>query len=317
MTFSEKLLSLRRRRGLSQDQLAELLGVSRQSVSKWESQQTLPEPGKLILISEIFGVSLDRLLKEDLTLEDAEPAPEEHTESEAPLLARADVHLDTVFCTQCGRENSADSVFCGYCGAPFPDAPASEQEVHDYDEYWGLSYFDIESGKKIELFPSGVRVSHDKGLPKYQFSQIIPYSSILEVRSVRASAVSSGYISIITATGGITEDVPRMQLLKDHNTVLFTRKTEPEVERIYRAIEDICDGSAFPSDTVEAAGRGTSSDGAVKYTPSLANAPKPKKKRGCLVPALVTCLLFIAFMVYVRKNVNPTGSNKKNKEYIK
>lgn len=213
------------------------------------------------------------------------------------------------YCPKCGNPMDNDMRFCQKCGTPFPDAPASEQEVHDYDEYWGLSYFDIESGNKIELFPSGVRVSHDKGLPKYQFSQIIPYSSILEVRSVRASAVSSGYISIITATGGITEDVPRMQLLKDHNTVLFTRKTEPEVERIYRAIEDICDGSAFPSDTVEAAGRGTSSDGAVKYTPSLANAPKPKKKRGCLVPALVTCLLFVAFMVYVGKNVNPTGSN--------
>lgn len=129
MTFSEKLLSLRRRRGLSQDQLAELLGVSRQSVSKWESQQTLPEPGKLILISEIFGVSLDRLLKEDLTLEDAEPAPEEHTESEAPLPARADVHLDTVFCTQCGRENSADSVFCGYCGAPFTAYTATDERT--------------------------------------------------------------------------------------------------------------------------------------------------------------------------------------------
>ena len=108
MTFSEKLLSLRRRRGLSQDQLAELLGVSRQSVSKWESQQTLPEPGKLILISEIFGVSLDRLLKEDLPLEDAEPAPEERQ------------------CTRCGQSIRADSRFCAYCGLAFFPAPESE-----------------------------------------------------------------------------------------------------------------------------------------------------------------------------------------------
>ena len=50
MTFSEKLLLIRKQKGLSQEQLAEMLDVSRQSVSKWETQQTLPEPNKLVLI---------------------------------------------------------------------------------------------------------------------------------------------------------------------------------------------------------------------------------------------------------------------------
>ena len=49
LKFSEKLRLLRKERGLSQEQLAELLDVSRQSVSKWESSQTLPEINKLII----------------------------------------------------------------------------------------------------------------------------------------------------------------------------------------------------------------------------------------------------------------------------
>jgi len=63
MKFYEKLQTLRKEKGLSQEELAEMLGVSRQSVSKWESGITYPETDKLITISEIFGVTLDSLLK--------------------------------------------------------------------------------------------------------------------------------------------------------------------------------------------------------------------------------------------------------------
>ena len=51
--FSEKLLELRRQKGLSQEQLADRLGVTRQSVSKWESGAALPELGKLIALSDL------------------------------------------------------------------------------------------------------------------------------------------------------------------------------------------------------------------------------------------------------------------------
>ncbi len=66
MTLSEKIQLLRKKCGLSQEELAEKLDVSRQSVSKWEQGQALPEMSKLILLSEIFGVSLDFLLKDVL-----------------------------------------------------------------------------------------------------------------------------------------------------------------------------------------------------------------------------------------------------------
>jgi len=64
MKFYEKLPVLRRERGLSQEGLADLLNVSRQAISKWESGQTYPETDKLIALSELFGVTLDSLIKD-------------------------------------------------------------------------------------------------------------------------------------------------------------------------------------------------------------------------------------------------------------
>lgn len=64
MSFAEKIFDLRTRSKLSQEAMAEKLAVSRQAVSKWESGVTLPETEKLIMISNMFGVSLDYLLKD-------------------------------------------------------------------------------------------------------------------------------------------------------------------------------------------------------------------------------------------------------------
>ena len=65
MSFGEKLQQLRKEKGLSQEDLAHQLNVSRQAVSKWESQNGYPEIEKMILISDLFQVSLDYLMKED------------------------------------------------------------------------------------------------------------------------------------------------------------------------------------------------------------------------------------------------------------
>ena len=61
MSFSENLYELRKKEGLSQEEFAEKIDVSRQTVSKWEMGQTTPEMDKLILISKLFNVSLDEL----------------------------------------------------------------------------------------------------------------------------------------------------------------------------------------------------------------------------------------------------------------
>lgn len=63
MKLSEKILTLRKSRNLTQEQLAEQLNVSRQSISKWESGQSIPEIEKIMLLSSIFDVTTDYLLK--------------------------------------------------------------------------------------------------------------------------------------------------------------------------------------------------------------------------------------------------------------
>lgn len=67
MTLGEKLAKARREKNITQEQLADNLGVSRQSISKWESDLAYPETDKLIRMSELFDCSLDYLLKENIT----------------------------------------------------------------------------------------------------------------------------------------------------------------------------------------------------------------------------------------------------------
>ena len=66
MNLSDNLKRLIKENNLSQEELAEKLGVSRQSVSKWESNSAYPEMDKLIQISNMFNVGIDELLNKDV-----------------------------------------------------------------------------------------------------------------------------------------------------------------------------------------------------------------------------------------------------------
>ena len=65
MILADKIIEERKRIGLSQEELAEKLNVSRQSVSKWEGAQSIPDINRIIMLAEIFGVTTDYLLKDD------------------------------------------------------------------------------------------------------------------------------------------------------------------------------------------------------------------------------------------------------------
>lgn len=71
MNFASNLQHLRRRSGITQEKLANQLGVSRQAISKWESGETLPEVTTILQLAELFSCKLDDLLRQDLTLSDA------------------------------------------------------------------------------------------------------------------------------------------------------------------------------------------------------------------------------------------------------
>lgn len=84
MLLSEKILMLRKKQGWSQEELAEKLGVSRQSVSKWESASASPDISKLVEIADIFEVSTDYLLKD--------------TDNPAPVSLSSVIFIFSEFC---------------------------------------------------------------------------------------------------------------------------------------------------------------------------------------------------------------------------
>lgn len=63
MTIADRIQTLRKSKGMSQEELADVAGVSRQAVSKWESEQSTPDLDKVVILSEIFDVTTDYLLK--------------------------------------------------------------------------------------------------------------------------------------------------------------------------------------------------------------------------------------------------------------
>ena len=67
MTLGAKIVKLRKELNYTQEQLADILGVSRQSISKWESDIAYPETDKLIELGKLFDCSMDYLLKEEVT----------------------------------------------------------------------------------------------------------------------------------------------------------------------------------------------------------------------------------------------------------
>ena len=69
MILADKIIQLRKKSGWSQEELAQQLGVTRQSISKWEGAQSVPDMEKIVQLSRIFGVSTDCLLKDELELE--------------------------------------------------------------------------------------------------------------------------------------------------------------------------------------------------------------------------------------------------------
>ena len=77
MKLSEKILYCRKKAGLSQDALADQIGVSRQAISKWETGDAIPETGKLPLLARAFNVTIDWLLSEDEP-ESAAPGTPDH-----------------------------------------------------------------------------------------------------------------------------------------------------------------------------------------------------------------------------------------------
>ena len=90
MTLADKIINLRKQNGWSQEELAEKLGVTRQSVSKWESAGAVPDIAKILQMSELFGVTTDYLLKDNEEETEAAPKTESEKSDGARLVEKAE-----------------------------------------------------------------------------------------------------------------------------------------------------------------------------------------------------------------------------------
>ena len=102
MILAEKIVQLRKQNGWSQEDLAQQLGVTRQSISKYESAQSIPDLDKILLLSQIFGVSTDFLMKDELELPTEAPS---ETNAKDSILRKVSLQ-DALDFLQIKRENS-------------------------------------------------------------------------------------------------------------------------------------------------------------------------------------------------------------------
>ena len=77
MILADKIIYLRKKAGWSQEELAEKTGVSRQSISKWEGALSVPDMNRILKLSELFDVSTDYLLRDEMEEEEKNPAADE------------------------------------------------------------------------------------------------------------------------------------------------------------------------------------------------------------------------------------------------
>lgn len=152
--IANRLVNLRKANNLSQEALAEKLGISRQAVSKWERAEASPDTDNLILLSRLYGVSLDELLKTEdeiprpelLALDDSESfSKEEYTEQES-------IGED-----QTSYETQDDYVHVGFQGVHVKD---KNGEVHvGWD---GIHVDDRKKGDNVHIDKNGVYVNGQK-----------------------------------------------------------------------------------------------------------------------------------------------------------
>lgn len=153
MMLADKIISLRKRNGWSQEDLAERMNVSRQSVSKWESDQSTPDIGKILELSRIFQVTTDYLLKDELE-EPSEPEPpspaEEEPEPDGYSVSAAEAEDFLSAMARHGRQSGFGVLLCIL--SPVPLIVSSAYEDHRFSIAIGMAALLIFIAAAVVLF---------------------------------------------------------------------------------------------------------------------------------------------------------------------
>ena len=143
MTTGEKLALLRKRKGMTQEQLSETLNVSRQSVSRWEMDAAFPETDKLIKISKLFDCSIDFLLNDSIQEMEKSAVPKS-----AEDFSFRDCHQ---FIRECGYFFLATSVDDQPRLRPFGMIHSNDNALYIATDKRKRVYSDLQKNPKVEI----------------------------------------------------------------------------------------------------------------------------------------------------------------------
>lgn len=176
--IANRLVSLRKENNLSQEALAEKLGISRQAVSKWERAEASPDTDNLILLSRLYGVSIDELLKTD----DEIPMPEITDGNKYELVTDENAAGENYYTEQNNQDNAGaedergDYVHVGFEGIHVKD---KEGEVH---VGWnGIHVDDTKNGENVHIDKNGVYVNGEKYDRKWLSYHHFPMWTIITI----------------------------------------------------------------------------------------------------------------------------------------
>ena len=176
MSFGENLKNVRKQRNITQEELAEILGVSRQAISKWESDSGYPETEKLLIISKTLNVSLDYLLN-DISLMEEKEKTEEKTVVYAPSGKIAITTYDNNNVVFCQSVKSSSILF------PSKDEPKYILYGVDKVTFWGehtitLGWYATSDDIKKEISEITTAIQNGEG------TYILQYNAEVEEKPI-------------------------------------------------------------------------------------------------------------------------------------
>ena len=188
MELNERIIQARKQAGLTQEQLGEKLGVSRQAVSKWESGQANPDVAYITEMCKLFEVTSDWLL---LGKEDAS----------AP---------DIRFCAKCGTAVQRSSAYCHMCGASL-SSPEPERQLREDDYFlyltgtgefsWNVAalvaYLFAQDGFEPAFPWDGSKIDQDKAWEIMQATPMILCSGLSREQAALAKALFQNYAHLV------------------------------------------------------------------------------------------------------------------------
>jgi transcriptional regulator with XRE-family HTH domain len=214
MKLSEKIRTLRKNAGLSQEQLGEKINVSRQAITKWESGDGLPDIYNLVALSNLFSITLDELMAQEKAVADKRFLYESHVEYDIDRLCKFDMNLYA----------SADLTIRAYDGEKL-QLYAGSREIKDLDKLFKVKADD--SGRSFDV---DIRTS----LAKTLCSKSLSLEVLLPQKYIKSIEVAAktGHMTVRQITAQLIElDTNAREMTIDdvHGTVDITGSQDMQI----------------------------------------------------------------------------------------